>query len=207
MKLELQPDSGPIRFLTRIFDLIMLSVLTLMLCATVVLAGAALTALYAVTLKMVRGEDHRIVRSLFRAVRDNLVSSVPVSVLLFADALLMILLFQALWADELLFPPTVFVALCVVAVLLTVLLSYLIPLTARFDNRMSRHLLNAGSLALANLPVTCLITLVNLLPPLLVIVFPQLLGNVVALWAFVGIGGGAYLNSFYLRRIFDRISG
>ena len=206
MRMEWSPDSGPIRFLTRIFDLILLSVLTALLCATVVLSGAALTALYAVALKMVRGEDHRIVRSLFRALRENIVPSVPAAVLLFADGLLVVLLFRVLWAEELLLPPPLFVLLAAFAVLLTALLSYLFPLTARYENTFPRHLRNAAGLALANLPVTCLVTLVNLLPVLVVFGFPGAFGQTAALWAFFGIGAGAYVNAFYLRRVFDRLA-
>ena len=204
MRMEWSPDSGPIRFLTRVFDLILLSVLTALLCATVVLAGAALTALYAVTLKMVRGEDRGIVRSLFRALRENIVPSAPAAVLLLADGLLAVLLFRALWAEEMLLSPTLFVLLSIAAVLLTALLSYLFPLIARYENTFPQHLRNAAGLALASLPVTCLVTLVNLLPLLLVFLFPDTFGQVAALWTFFGIGAGAYANSFYLRRVFDR---
>ena len=88
------------------------------------------------------------------------------------------------------------------AMLLTALLSWLFPLLARFENTFPRHLSNAVLLAVANLPVTFLITLVNLLPLLLALALPQLLGYLAAFWTFIGLAAGAYLNSFYLNRVF-----
>lgn len=207
MQMQLRPDSAPIRFLSRIFDLIILSVLTIVTCALVIPAGAALLALYTVSLKMVRSEDHRIVRSFFRALRENLVSSVPVAVLLYADGMLILFLFRVLWAEDLLLAPPVFILLWIFAVLLTALLSWLVPLMARYENPFPRQLLNAAGLAAANLPITCLVALVNLLPVILVTAFPEIFGYVAAVWTFLATGTGAYVNSFYFRRCFDCISG
>lgn len=87
--------------------------------------------------------------------------------------------------------------------LLTALLSYLFPLLARYENTFLRHMGNAAKLAVANLPVTVLITAVNLLPLLLVLLIPAALGAVFAFWVLVGFGAGAWVNSFYLIRIFE----
>ena len=53
----IRPDSLPIRFLTKVCDLILLNLLFVLSCATVVFSGTGLTALYAVTLKMLRGKE------------------------------------------------------------------------------------------------------------------------------------------------------
>ena len=96
-----------------------------------------------------------------------------------------------------------FTSLVAVALLLTAVLSWLFPLLAGFDNTFPHHLVNAAKLALANLPVTCLMTLVNLLPLLLALLFPALLGQFAAFWLLIGLAAGAFANSFYLSRIFD----
>ena len=100
-------------------------------------------------------------------------------------------------------PPAVFVMLAILAVFLTALLSYLFPLLARFENTFSHHLSNAIRLSLANLPVTVLMTTVNLLPLLIGLLFPALLGVVFAFWLLFGFAAGAWINSFYLNRIFE----
>ena len=199
-----QPDSWLIRFLTRVCDLMILNVLTLVSCATIVCSGAAITALYSVTLRMMRKEDGPIVKGFFRSLRSNFIPSGPAAILLFADVLLFAVLHLALYADVLVFSPNIFILLSIIAVFLTVLLSYLFPLLARYDNTFLRQLGNAGRLALANLPVSCLLLAVNLLPLLAGMFLPALWAYVVGFMALVGIASGAYVNSFYLNRIFGQ---
>lgn len=198
------PNSWPIRFLTRVCDLIILNVLVLVSCVTVICSGAAITALYSVTLRMMRKEDGFIVKGFFRAFRSNFIPSVPALILLFVDVLLFALLHHALYAEVLLFSPNIFILLSIITIFLTVLLSYLFPLLARYDNTFLRQLGNAGRLALANLPVSCLLLVVNLLPLLVSMVFPALWGYMVGFMGLIGVAAGAWVNSFYLNRIFEQ---
>ena len=142
---------------------------------------------------------------ILRALRGNFIPSVPSTLLLLADVTMIAVLRQVLYAETLLLSPTVFVLLTIIAIFLTALLSYLFPLTARFNNTFVRHLGNAARLAVANLPVTFLITGVNLLPVILPLLFPQMLGIVAAFWLVVGFSAGAWMNSFYLNRIFAQM--
>lgn len=199
----IRPDSLPIRFLTKICDLMFLNLLFILTYATVVFSGTGLTALYAVTLKMVRRKDYAPLKGFVRATRDNFIPSVPATILLFLDGTLIAYLCYVLYADTLLIPPELFIPLTIAAILLTAVLGWLFPLLAGFDNTFPRHLVNAAKLALANLPITCLMTLVNLLPLLLVLLFPTLLGQFAAFWLLIGMAAGAFVNSFYLSRIFD----
>lgn len=199
----LRPDSWLIRFLTGVCDLLLLNLTLVLSCCTVVLSGAAVTALYSVTLKMVRGRDCDTIKDFFRALRENFLPSSFAAVLLLGDVTLLAILRSVLCADVLLMPPAVFVLLAIIAVFLTALLSYLFPLLARYENTFLSHLGNAALLSLANLPVTILITTVNLLPFLLGLFIPALLGVVFAFWLLFGFGIGAWINSFYLNRIFE----
>lgn len=200
----LHPDSWLIRFLTRVCDLLFLNILLLLSCVTVVFSGAAIVSLYAVTLKMIRKEDCAPVKSFVRGLRENFLSSLWVTILLLVDITSIAILITILYAQTLVISPPLFVLLAIAAVLLTALLSYLFPLSARFENTFSKHLGNEVRLALANLPVTVLITAVNLLPLLLGLFAPSVLGIVIAVWSMLGFSAGAYLNSFYLNRIFTR---
>ena len=199
----IRPDSLPIRFLTKICDLMFLNLLFILTCATAVFSGTGLTALYAVTFKMVQGKDYAPLKDFVRAARDNFIPSVPATILLFLDGMQIAYLCYVLCADTLLISPELFILLAIAAILLTAVLSWLFPLLAGFDNTFPCHLVNAAKLALANLPITCLMTLVNLLPLLLTLLFPALLGQFAAFWLLIGMAAGAFANSFYLSRIFD----
>lgn len=117
---------------------------------------------------------------------------------------LLAILRSALYAETLLMPPGLFVLLAILAVFLTALLSYLFPLLARYENTCLNHLGNAVRLSLANLPVTFLLTAVNFLPLLICLLIPAALGVVFAFWLLFGFAAGAWINSFYLNRIFER---
>lgn len=199
----IRPDSFPIRFLTKICDLLFLNLLFILTCATVVFSGTGITALYTVTLKMIQRKEYTPLKGFARAAHDNFIPSVPATILLFLDGALIAYLCYVLYADALLISPELFVLLAIAAILLTAVLSWLFPLLAGFDNTFPRHLVNATKLALANLPVTCLMTLVNLLPLLLALMFPALLGQFAAFWLLIGLAAGAFVNSFYLSRILD----
>lgn len=200
-----QPGSRLIRFLTAVCDLMILNILLVLSCVTVVFSGDGVVSLYTVTLRMFRGTEDSPGKSFLRALRGNFIPSVPSTLLLLADVTMIAVLRRVLYAETLLLSPTVFVFLTIITIFLTALLSYLFPLTARFNNTFVRHLGNAARLAVANLPVTFLITGVNLLPVILPLLFPQMLGIVAAFWLVVGFSAGAWMNSFYLNRIFSRM--
>ena len=202
-----QPDSLLIRFLTKTCDLLFLNIMFVLSCATVVFSGAAVTSLYAVTLKMIRRQDYAPIKDFLRALRENFLPSFPATILLFVDVTLLAVLRTALYAETLLMSPTLFVLLAIITILLSALLAWLFPLLARFENTFSRHLNNAVRLALVNLPVTFLLTTVNLLPLLLCLLIPTSLGVVFAFWLLFGFAAGAWVNSFYLNRIFQSLQG
>ena len=202
-----RPDSLLIRFLTKICDLLFLNIMFVLSCVTIVFSGAAVTSLYAVTLKMIRGQDYAPVKDFLRALRENFLPSFPAAILLLVDVTLLAILRAALYAETLLMPPALFVLLAIITIFLTALLSWLFPLLARFENTFSRHLNNAVRLALVNLPVTFLLTAVNLLPLLLCLLIPPSLGVVFAFWLLFGFAAGAWGNSFYLNKIFEALQG
>ena len=203
----LHPDSMLIRVLTKICDLLFLNIVFALSCATVVFSGAAATSLYAGTLKMIRGQDYAPIMDFLRALRENFLPSFPATILLFVDVTILAVLRTALYAETLLMPPTLFVLLAITAVFLSALLSWLFPLLSRFENAFPNHLSNAVRLSLVNLPVTFLLTIVNLLPLLLCVLIPSSLGVVFAFWLSFGCAAGGWVNSFYLNRIFESLQG
>ena len=99
-----QPDSFLIRFLTKVCDLLFLNIMFVLSCATVVFSGAAVTSLYAMMLKMMRGRDCAPLKDFLRALRENFLPSFPATLLLFVDVTLLALLHTALYAETLLMP-------------------------------------------------------------------------------------------------------
>ena len=199
------PDNPVIRFLGRVCDLMILSVLFTLSCMLIVPSGAAMTALYTMTLKMVRNEEGETIKGYLTALRNSFLNSAPCAAVLFLEWGMIFVIVYALYAGVLLFSPLVFILLCIVTMVLTSWLSWLFPLQARFENHFSGHCRNAAALSLTQLSVTCFMTLVNLLPMLSVLLFPNRVGELITFWILFGFGGCAFVNSFYLRRVFDRV--
>lgn len=71
-------ESKLTRFLNRIGDLIWLNILTIVCFLPIVTIGAAVSAMYEITLKMVKNEEGRIAQTYFRALRQNLRQSTQI---------------------------------------------------------------------------------------------------------------------------------
>ena len=56
--------------MNKVADLCILNIICLVCCIPIVTAGASITAMYYVTLKMVRNEEAYIVRSFFKSFKD-----------------------------------------------------------------------------------------------------------------------------------------
>ena len=67
----LNMDGPVMSFLNRLADLIWLNILTMLCCIPVVTAGASLTAMYYMTIKMVRREEGYIARGFWKSFRQN----------------------------------------------------------------------------------------------------------------------------------------
>ena len=59
------------RFMSKVADLCILNIICVICCIPVITAGASITAMYYVTLKMVRNEDAYIVRGFFKSFKQN----------------------------------------------------------------------------------------------------------------------------------------
>lgn len=199
-----QQNSWLIRFLTKICDLMLLNIIFIFTFITIVFSGAAVVALYTVTLKMIQGKEYSPIKDFLRAVRANFVTSVPVTVFFFIDIMLIAVFCSVLYTESLIISLSAFVLLSISIIFLTALLSYLFPLLACFENTFFRHFCNAGYLAVTNLPVTFFLVVLNLLPLLCVVFCPSVFAYFAAVEQLIGIAAGAFLNSFYLNRIFNR---
>lgn len=199
-------DTPFYQVMTKLCDIIILNVLFVICCLPVVTIGSSATALYYMTMKMIKDEEPGIVKEFFRAFKENFKQSFPMT-------LLMILVLGILAADlyilgnmegsmyTILFGGSVVLMLMVAAVA-----SYAFPMLARFENTVKNTIINAAKLALAYLPYTFIMLAVNVGPIIWFLVSPSTFSYIFKIWICIGIGGGAYLNSIFLLRVFEKIS-
>ena len=81
-------DNPVWRFIGKLGDLIILNVLWLITSIPIVTIGASTTALYYVTLKLVRDEDGYTIRSFFKSFKENFKQSTIIWLIMLAVGLL-----------------------------------------------------------------------------------------------------------------------
>ena len=80
-------------FMGRVADLLLLNFLCILCCIPVVTAGASITALYYVTLKMARDEESYIARSFFRSFKQNFKQATIINIIMLSPLLFCLSIF------------------------------------------------------------------------------------------------------------------
>lgn len=195
------PDSKFMTAMNRLGDMVLLNFFFLVTCLPVFSIGAASTALYTVSFRIGTEKEEGLVRTYFRAFKDNFKQATQlwlILLLVIICTILDIFLFYRLpGAAHFLFVP--FVALLIVALLTT---GYVFPLLSQFDNRNKQTMKNALILSLGYLPRSLLMGVMNVLPFALLVTNLLLFMQVAFLWVFLYFSAIAYFNSLLLKKVF-----
>ncbi len=167
-------DSPFMQFLGKAADLMWVNILCLLLCLPIFTAGAALTAMHYVCLKIVRDEECYITKSFFKSFKENFVQST-------LEWLIMLVCIFIFAGDFYLFYtgavalPTV-VQMIIAAIAMFVLLGALMvfPVQARFVNTIPGTFKTAFAIAIIQVPKTLLMLVIYGLPLVLGYMFPQI---------------------------------
>ena len=84
------PDNKFFTFMGRVADLMILNILCIICCIPVITIGPAITAMFYVTLKMVRNEESYIAKSFFRSFKQNFRQSTIVWVVMLLAGILLV---------------------------------------------------------------------------------------------------------------------
>ena len=151
-------DNKFFTFMSRVADLVILNLLCILCCLPIVTIGPSISAMFYVTLKMVRNEESYIVRGFFKSFKQNLKQSILIELILaaFAAILLVDINVCAKWAADgggTLVQLLMFAAIGILIVLAAVVL-YVFPVLAKFDNTVFATIKNALVLCMHHLPQT-----------------------------------------------------
>ena len=197
-------DNKVLQVLAAIGDLMVLNLLWILCCLPVVTAGASTTALYYSLLKMVRKEETYPAKMFFRAFRQNLKQSIPLTILLLLVCAILYVDLNVARNTAIHFGTLLSILVAALFVVFAMVASYVFPLLAQFENTIKGTLKNALFMSIWHLPCSVVILLLNLLPVLLFFLSPSLFLKSLVLWLFVGGAGIAYINSRLFVKIFDR---
>ena len=197
-------DNKVLQALAAVGDLMALNLMWILCCLPVVTAGASTTALYYSLLKMVRKEETYPAKMFFRAFRQNLKQSIPLTMLLLVVCAVLYVDLNVVRNTAIHFGALLSILVAALLLVFVMVASYVFPLLAQFENTIKGTLKNALFMSLWHLPYSVVIMLLNLVPVLLFFLVPNLFLKSFALWLLVGGAGVAYLNSRLFVKIFDR---
>ena len=197
-------DSPLMRFLTKIADLMVLNILFCVTSIPLITIGASWTALYSVTLKIVRDEEGSVSRSYFRSFRQNFKQATLLWLGVLVVLALLVLDIRVLngMAGGTA-PGLLRVGVEILALLGIMVLQYLFPSLARFEASLADTLKNACMMALAHLPKTALMTAAAVGAVWITLINNTTIAVGLMVWPLIGFSLMAFGNSGILRKIFD----
>lgn len=193
-------DSPLMRALSKLADLMVINLITLALCVPIVTAGAALTAMHYVLLKLARDEETYVVKMYFHSFKEN-----------FAQAtglwMIYLIIFLILGTDIFimrrnpdLMPEVLSYIIIFIAALVFMCFQYAFPLESHFVNTVRNTFRNSFLLGFSNLPRSILMA-VTWLIPLIFVRFIQLF----PLLILFGITLPAYISAKIYSPIFRKM--
>lgn len=201
------PDSRIMIFLSRVADLVILNILWLVCCIPVVTIGASTTAMYHVIRHWQKDSVSSIMRDFFQSFKEDFKQATPVYLILLIPTVAVVMNAMLIFNPEnsAAVPSYLLVIWFISALILLFISSFVYPVMAFFADSIFKTLRNAMVLALANLPRTILISILNLLPVILLFVNLSFFLQSSIFWLLIGGALVAYLNMSILKPVFKKL--
>lgn len=196
-------DSPIINFMGKVADLLILNFLAIICSLPVFTIGASWTAMYYVTMRMVKKEEGYIIKDFFHSFKQNFKQATIIWLFVLMLIVLIVgdvFIYRAISAT---IPRALIVlfAVCVYLALGTVI--YVFPILSRYHNTVKGTVKNAFFMSIVKFPYTFVFALLIIFPLFLLMVAETIGPIIIAL----GFSGPAYIISIMLVPIFRKIEG
>jgi uncharacterized membrane protein YesL len=177
-----------------------LNILTMLCCLPIFTAGASLTALHYMVLKIVRDEEGYITRGFFKAFKENFRQSTIIWCLFLVVAAVLAADYRILTTMDVQVSNVVRILLMVVAMLTVFTFVFVFPVQAKFSNTVKRTIWNAFVISVVQFPKTILMIVLYVLPYVMLYfsytIFPIVFVFCLSLPAFLS---AKLYNKFFLK--------
>lgn len=196
---------GPVgRALSRFTDLLTLSVLWIVCSVPLVTLGASTTALYTMTLRIVRNEEGKISDGFLRAFKENFKNATIIHLILAAFTFLISFYVTVIGVLPEGMQTFFYGASLLFILLLLMEIQFVYPVQARFENTIWNVMKIAWLMAAGHLPVFLLTVLITGLPVWTLLLNTGLFIRMLPAWILVGPGLIAWLNSYLFQYCFKK---
>lgn len=194
-------DNPVWRAIGKFWDVLILNILWSVCCIPIFTIGASTTAMYYVTLKLVRDEDGYTFRSFFHSFKENFKQATIIwFLILVSGAVLGVDLWFVLGSGMV---PAGNIRTMVAAVFIGILIiwvavvTYVFPVLARFYGTVKRTIINAMFMSVRHILTTVGILVID-------IAIVALTFTVLPFLVAFGVALIAYVNSFFINRVFQK---
>lgn len=195
-------DSPLIRGLSRMFDCMLLSVLTIICSLPVITVGAAVSACYDVMIRMALDRDNGIWKPYFKALGKNFKKGTVIWLICLVGIVFIGANYYLLSLEMEGISEGVRSVIMVIVLLLTVLMGfvliYVFPLQARYENKVGTTLKNALFISIVQFPRSIGLLLVNGI----VVALGAFAPAVIPLLLFVEFSAVAYFTATRMVKVF-----
>ena len=194
-------DSPLMNVLNKMADLMWLNILTLICCIPIITAGAALTSMHYVALKIVRNEESYITRNFFKSFKTNFRQATLIWLLLLLIAAILGGDYYIITKSGMQFSQVLIVLIMAAGVLVICTALYVFPVLAKFDNTIMGTIRNAFIMSILQLPKT-LVMLVMAFFPLIIYLVSLRLIPIIFLF---GLSLPAYVSAMLYNKFFQKL--
>lgn len=196
-------DSPLMQGLGKLADLMFLNILTLICCIPIVTVGAAWTALYYMTLKIVRDEEVYIARDYFKSFRQNFKQATVIWLIQVLVTAVLGIDFFLMYIDKTQagFPLVLQVVLLLVTVIAATTFLFVYPVLSKFENTLWNTLKNAFLMGVMQFPKVIVMAVLWIIPLVISIMAIQAFPLVV----MFGMSIPAFLSSMMYNKFFKRM--
>lgn len=198
-------DSPFVQFMNRVADLMWLNILFLLCCIPVVTVGASVTAMYYVTLKMVRNEESYITKLFFKSFKQNFLQATVIWIIFITAGFLLFVDYRILSGqmglniDNGSVRTVMQVLLIAVFIFYVFTITFVFPLLSKFDNTIKNTIKNAFIMSIRHFPATLGSIALLIIVFLLIYYIP-----IMSMFAFILLFSvSAYVSSLMFVRVFD----
>lgn len=193
-------DNPVWNFMGKVADLVILNLLAIVCSIPIFTIGASWTAMYFVTIRMVRKEESYIIKDFFRSFKENFKQATIIW--LFA------LLAMGIFAGDVVIyrtipdqiPKALMIAVLVLAYLVLGTIVYVFPLLSRYHNTTKGTIKNAFLVSVVNVPYTIIFVLLMSIPFIMAVFLIEMAPFVL----MVGFSFPAYVASIFWVRMFRK---
>lgn len=189
--------------MTRIFDFMLLSVLWIICSLPIITIGASTTALFYMTMKMVRNEEGAIIKGFFKAFRENFRSVLGLTIVFLVFVGVLAADFHILGSSKGGMASVLYGGCIALLLMGAAVFSYAFPMAAKFENTTKNLIVNAAKIAATHFVQTIILLVLNGFVFVWFFLSPETFSLIFWIWIFVGTGLVAFLDSVFLVPVFD----